>query len=699
MGSSDCITFQRTKKNKSLMKYTGGSMNPLLKDSTLPFEAVDFSSIKVEDFLPALDEAIKEAKLKLEEVKKETELSFDSIILKEECSADRLDHVVEIFYALHSAHCSDELSAIAEEFNTKLTEYSSDVSLDAELFNKINEVYQQKDSLNLTSEQAVVLENAFKGFARNGALLNKNDKKKLREIDQRLSKLSLNFSENVRKSSNEFLLVIETEEELKGLPDGAKEAAKGVAKEKGHEGKWAFTLDFPSYYPLMQYAENRELRKKIWIASATKATSGEFDNRQNIIDMLTARDERAKLLGYKDHPSFVLEKRMAKDTTTVLTFVDKIIDKAFLKAKEDVQKLSDLKKELTGDPELRKYDVAFYTEKLKKKELDFDDEVLRPYFKLENVLDGIFQVAKKLYGINFKERNDIPKYHEDVKVFEVTDDSGEYVGLFYGDYFPRKEKRSGAWMTTLRVGGIQFGEEKRPFVCNVCNFTKPTDTKPSLLTLNEVLTLFHEFGHGLHGLLTKAKYRTVAGANVFWDFVELPSQIMENWAMEKECLDLFAKHYETGELIPAELVEKIKKSQQFLAGSGTMRQMSFAKLDMNWHMANPKEIKDVFEFEKNSMKDFELFPKEEFGNMSCSFGHIFSGGYSSGYYSYKWAEVLDADAFAFFKEKGIFNKEIAKSFKENILEKGGSEDPMKLYEKFRGQKPNPDALLERSGLA
>lgn len=673
-------------------------MNPLLQDSKQPFEAIDFSLIKPEHFLPALEEAIKEAKENLEKVKREETISFDSIILQEENSADRLDLIVEVFYALYSAHCTDEISAIAEEFNAKLTEYSSDVSLDADLFNKINAVYEKKSELNLSQEQEVVLDNAYKGFTRNGALLSEEDKTKLREIDQRLSKLSLSFSENVRKATNEYLLVVDSEENLKGLPDGVKEAAKATAKEKGHDGKWAFTLDFPSYYPFMQYAENRELRKEIWTASATKATSGEFDNRKNILETLKARDERAKLLGYPNHPAFVLEKRMAKDTGTVIDFVEKIIDKAKSKAQEDLQKLSDLKKDLTGDGDFRKYDAPFYTEKLKKKELDFDDEILRPYFKLENVLSGIFEVANKLYGITFKERDDISKYHEDVKVYEVTDESGTYVGLFYGDYFPRKEKRSGAWMTTLRVGGFQFGEDKRPFVCNVCNFTKPTDTKPSLLTLNEVLTLFHEFGHGLHGLLTKAKYKTVAGANVFWDFVELPSQIMENWAMEKECLDLFAKHYETGELIPSELVEKIKKSQQFLAGSSTMRQMSFAKLDMNWHMADPDKITDVIEFEKESMKDFDLYPSEEAGNMSCSFGHIFSGGYSSGYYSYKWAEVLDADAFAYFQEKGIFNKTVAKSFKENILEKGGSEDPMVLYKKFRGQEPNPEALLSRSGL-
>ncbi len=389
---------------------------------------------------------------------------------------------------------------------------------------------------------------------------------------------------------------------------------------------------------------------------------------------------------------------MAKEKNTVFKFIEEISEKALPKAKEDLERLKDLKEELSGDRDLRRYDFAYYSEKLKKRELDFDDEVLRPYFKLENVLNGIFEVAKRLYGIEFKERKDIPKYHEDVITYEVVDAENNFVGLFYGDYFPRAEKRPGAWMTTFRNGGLQFGEVKRPFVCNVCNFTKPTKSKPSLLTLNEVLTLFHEFGHGLHGLLTKTNYRSVAGASVLWDFVELPSQIMENWVMEKECLDLFARHYETNEQIPSDLIEKIKKNQQFLEGLATIRQMSFATLDMSWHTVNPDNVTDVLEFEDKAMENLSLFPAEEGTNMSCSFGHIFSGGYSSGYYSYKWAEVLDADAFSYFKDHGIFNDEIAKSFKENILEKGGSEDPMELYKKFRGQEPSPDALLKRGGL-
>ena len=369
------------------------------------------------------------------------------------------------------------------------------------------------------------------------------------------------------------------------------------------------------------------------------------------------------------------------------------------KAKEEFNILKQLKKELTGDDDLRKYDTAMYQELLKKRELDFSDELLRPYFKLENVINGVFDIAKKLYGLNFVKRDDLPKYHEDVVVYEVLDDKDEFVGLYYGDFFPRAEKRAGAWMTNFRGAGHQFGEMKRPFVCNVCNFTKPTPTKPSLLTLNEVLTLFHEFGHGLHGLLGKSKYKSLSGTNVFWDFVELPSQIMENWVMEKECLDMFAKHYEIGETIPTDLIEKIKKTNHFLAATSSLRQVAFASLDMKWHMIDPEKIpSDIREFEVDALKELELTPDEGLGAISASFSHIFSGGYSAGYYSYKWAEVLDADAFAYFEENGIFNKEIARSFKENILEMGGSEDPMDLYIKFRGKEPSSEALLKRSGL-
>lgn len=674
-------------------------MNPLLEDSKLEFEAIDFTQIKDEHFLPALESAIELAKNNLEQIKKVEETTFDNIILAEETAGDRVEHVVEIFYALHSAHCTEGLTNIAEKFNQLLTEYSSDVSLDEVLFSKVKEIFDKKETLGLTTEQMTLVNNSYKGYVRNGALLCETDKVTLRNIDQEMSQTALDYSENVRKANASYKLVVSDKTKLEGLPAGAIEAAAETASAKGEEGKWVFTFDYPSYLPFMQHCQNRELRKELWTASTTKNLDGEFDNSKNIIKILKLREQRAKLLGYKDHPSFVLEERMAKSSSTVLKFIEDIKLKALPKAIEEMSKLKELKKELTGDDEFRKFDSAMYQEILRKKELDFDDEQLRPYFKLENVINGVFEIVNRLYGLNFKKRDDLPKYHEDVIVYEVTDEEKNFIGLFYGDFFPREEKRPGAWMTTFRNAGFQFGEMKRPFVCNVCNFTKPTATKPSLLTLNEVYTLFHEFGHGLHGLLAKSQYKSVAGTNVYWDFVELPSQIMENWVTEKECLDIFAKHYQTGETIPEELILKIKENEKFLAATGTLRQVSFATLDMKWHLADTSKLSnDIRSFESDALEGLDLFPKEEFGAMSPSFSHIFAGGYSSGYYSYKWAEVLDADAFAYFKENGIFNKEIAKSFKENILEKGGSEDPMELYKRFRGKEPTSDALLRRGGL-
>lgn len=672
-------------------------MNPLLEQSVLEFEAIDFRKIKTEHYLPALNQAIEMAKENMDKIKKESAPSFDSVILAGETASDQLDSVVEIFYALHSAHCTDELEAIAEEFNQKLTEYSSDISLDAQLFSKTKEVYDSRDSLSLSLEQQTVLENTYKSFTRNGALLSDDDKEILRDIDQKMSVLNLKFSENVRKATNAFSLEINNEDDLVGMPEGVLEAAKMKATEKSSSG-WIFTLDYPSYGPFMQYCQNRELREQMWKASSTRGIKGEFDNLEVIKEILSNREKRAQLLGYGNHADYVLENRMAKNPQTVLNFLTEILEKAEPQAKNDFKKLSQLKEQLCGDGELRKFDSTMYSEILKKQELDFDDEVLRPYFKLENVVAGVFEIATKLYGLQFQKREDLPGYHADVDVFEVRSENEDFIGLFYTDFFPRKEKNPGAWMTTFRNAGFQFGEVKRPFVSIVCNFTKPTDTKPSLLSLNEVLTLFHEFGHGLHGLLAKSNYKSVAGTNVFWDFVELPSQIMENWVLEKECLDMFAKHFETGENIPKDLVSKIKNSQTFLEGMATMRQLSFAYLDMSWHTTKADSIEDVLSFEKAIMEKFDLYPQENVGAMSPAFGHIFSGGYAAGYYSYKWAEVLDADAFAYFKEKGIFDPEVAKSFKENILEMGGSRDPMELYKSFRGQEPSSDALLKRGGL-
>lgn len=672
-------------------------MYPLLKKSTLPFEAVDFSLIKDTEYIVALDEAIKIANTKIDLIKKENAPSFKSIIEKLEEASELVDHVSLVFSNMDSAHCTDEISKASQDFYAKLTEFGNSISMDADIFRLIKTVWINKDNENLSQEQHKVLENTYKSMVRNGALLTDSDKVTLKDIDNKLSELGVKFSENSRNAVNDYILFIDDEKRLNGIPEGAIEAAKEKAKEKGKDGSFAFGLEFSSFYPLLQYCEDRDLRKEIYMANATKAFGGKFDNQQIILQMVSLREKRAKLLGYKNHAAFILEERMAKDAATVFSFIEDIYTKAHPKAKEELQRLVQLKNEHSKDSDYQKWDHAFYSEKLKKKELDLDDEQLRPYFKLENVIDGVFQTSSKLYDLDFKQL-DISVYHKDVKVYEVSS-NGKNVGLFYCDFFPRKEKRAGAWMTQFRDQGLHSGVVKRPAVSIVCNFTKPTATKPSLLTLNEVLTLFHEFGHALHGLLSDVNYRSVSGPNVFWDFVELPSQIFENWALEEECLKLFAKHYKTGELLPNQYIEKIKKTNSFLSGLGNLRQLSFSALDMHWHTEDSSSIENVSSFETKHTQKYDLLPKINNTNFSCAFGHIFAGGYSAGYYSYKWAEVLDADAFSYFQEHGIFNSKVAKSFKDNILSMGGSAHPMDLYKEFRGQEPSVDALMQRSGLS
>ena len=677
-------------------------MNPLMHKYETPFETVPFDLIKPEHFLPALTESIKIAKENIEAIKKSDEKpTFSNVCESLEVAGEQVGKVASVFYNLHSAESNDEIQNIAKEFSPLITDYSNDVQLDLELFEKVRAVYEEKDSLNLNKEEMMLLEKQYKGFVRNGAQLDEEKKNKLREIDKELSNISLVFGDNVLKETNDFLMILDSEDDLKGLPESAIEAAAQLAKEKENEGKWAVSLDYPSFVPFMTYAENRELREKLYKAFTSKAFKGNENDNQDIVKKIALlRHERANLLGYKTHADFVLEERMAESPAKVMEFLNNLLDKAKPIAVKEMDELKAYA-EKNGGPagdDFRPWDQSFWAEKLKKEKYDFDSEKLKPYFKLENVVDGVFEVAEKLYGLNFKERRDIPVYHEDVRAFEVTDSDQRHIGVFYADFFPRPGKRAGAWMTTFRDQHKKNGVDYRPHVSIVCSFTKPTETKPSLLTFNEVLTLFHEFGHGLHGLLSKCTYESVSGTSVYWDFVELPSQVFENWAYEKECLDLFARHYETNEPIPAEFIEKIKISSNFHEGRQTLRQLSFGFLDMKWHGEDPSQVKDVGEFENNAMKPCELLKPNEGSNMSVSFGHIFRGGYSAGYYSYKWAEVLDADAFEAFKEKGIFNKEVADSFRENILERGGSDHPMTLYKSFRGDEPKPDALLKRAGL-
>lgn len=673
--------------------------NPLLQKSIAPHGAYSFDQFKPEHFIPALEAAMETARKKLDDYKKSKDHNFQHVIVEKNDITEQVDMIAGIFFNLHSAECSEELEKISPKISEMLTRFGNDISLDPVIFEKIKKCYESRISQNLNSEELQILEKTYKSFVRNGALLSENDKNKMRDLDEKLAKLTLNFSQNVLKATNDFILEIKSKDELDGLPESFLETAQELAEKKGMTGSWCLTLEAPMVVPVLTYAKNRELRKKIFMAHSSKAYNDKFDNQENLKQILKTRTERAELLGFKSHADYVLEERMAMSPKKVMDFLEQLYQKAKPHAEKEVQKLKDLALELDGIKELQRYDSAYYAEILKRRELNFDDEMLRPYFKLENVVDGIFKVAKKLYALDFKEVFNIPKYHEDVRTFEVFDeDSGKFVGLFYTDFFPRATKRGGAWMSGIKDQGMYQGQIERPHIMIVCNFTKPTKTKPSLLSLDEVLTMFHEFGHALHGLLSNCKYRDLSGTNVYWDFVELPSQIMENWVLEKECLDLFAVHFETGEKIPQELISKIKASGKFLEAMGTLRQLSFGFLDMAYHTTDANEINSIPEFEAKSIDKLNLLPKIPGTLISTSFSHIFAGGYSAGYYSYKWAEVLDADAFELFQTTGIFDRSVAKRFREFILEKGGTEHPMELYKKFRGQEPDVAALLRRAGL-
>ncbi|MFC2127996.1 M3 family metallopeptidase [Bacteroidota bacterium] len=674
-------------------------MNPLLQEFNTPYNTAPFSKIKTEHFKPAFEQAILLAKEEVNEiVANKAAPTFENTIVALENHGETLGTISSIFFNLNSAETNDEIQKIAQEISPWLSEFSNDVRLNQDLFEKVKTVYDQRMDLNLNGEQIMLLEKQYKGFSRNGANLKGKDKELLREIDMKLSKLSLQFGENSLAETNAYELHITNIEQLKGLPEGALEAAKQTATQKEKKG-WLFTLDYPSYIPFMTYLDDRNLRKEMAIAFGKKSFQGnEFDNQEIVLEIVKLRQQRAVLLGYKTHAHFVLEERMAETPETVLDFSNELLLKAKPAAQKEFDTLSKFARK-DGIDQLQKWDGAYYSEKLKKELFDFDEESIKPYFKLENVLNGAFTVANKLFGLNFEEVFDIDKYHEDVTTYKVTDTNNKYIAIFYADFFPRPGKRNGAWMTSYKNQYIKNGKNSRPHISNVCNFTKPTKTKPSLLTFNEVTTLFHEFGHGLHGMLANTTYSSLSGTSVPWDFVELPSQIFENWCYEEDVLKLFAKHYETGEVIPMELIKKIKDASSFLEGMATLRQLSFGLLDMSWHAGeSPETIKNVKEFENESFSETQLYPDVKENCMSTSFSHIFQGGYSAGYYSYKWAEVLDADAFEYFKQEGIFNKEIGEKFKNTVLSQGGTQKPMDLYIQFRGKKPNADALLKRAGL-
>ncbi len=673
--------------------------NPLLGEFKTPHQTAPFNEIKNEHFIPAFQESIKQGETEIEAIVKSSAVTtFENTVVALDNSGRLLNRTAGIFFNLMSSETNDELQKIAQEVSPMLTKFQNDVSLNPALFEKVKAVYAQKDKLNLNEEQKTLLENSYVNFIRQGANLSDKQKEKFREISTGLSKLSLTFNENVLKETNSYELHITDKSKLTGLPEGALESAEGLAKSKEKEG-WLFNLNMPSYLPFMKYADNRELRKEMNFAFSSKAFKGnEFDNRENVKKIAALRLEMTKLLGYENYAVYALERRMATNPAGVYKLLDDLYEASFNKANQEKTETQDYAKRNGFDGEIMPWDWTYYTEKLKVEKFDLNDEMLKPYFELNKVIDGVFGLATGLYGITFKQNKNIPVYNEEVVPYEVFDADGKFLSVLYTDFHPRPGKQGGAWMNDFKGQWKENGTDSRPHITIVMNFTRPTETKPALLTFDEVETLMHEFGHALHGMLANSTYSGLSGTNVYRDFVELPSQIMENWAVEKEFLDRFAVHYKTGEKIPAELVKKIVDSQNYLAGYLSIRQLSFGYLDMAWHTIEKPFEGNVKEFEENAWEKTRIFPEIPGVCMSTQFGHLFAGGYAAGYYSYKWAEVLDADAFSIFKEKGLFNKEVAKSFRENILEKGGTEHPMVLYKRFRGQEPTVDALLGRSGL-
>ena len=674
-------------------------MNILNTPFNTPYNSAPFSKIKTADFLPAFKLAIQNSKKNIEDITSNTEVpNFKNTVEALEFSSLILERISNLFFNLNAAETNQAIQKISQQVSPLLTAFSNDISLNKALFKRIKYVYKQKEKINLSVEQNTLLEKKYKSFVRNGANLKSSDQSKLREIDKELSSLRLTFGEHLLSETNRFRLEIEDRSDLEGLPENCIETAKILAKKEGKRG-WLFTLDYPSYVPFMTYAKNRALRKKMALAFGKKGFQNDaFDNQLLLLKIVKLRHQRARLLGYKTHADYVLEERMAKSPETVLSFLEDFKSKAMPAARREFSELSKFAKELDGIETLQKWDSAYYSEKLKKRCFDIDDNLLKPYFELENVLEGAFKIAEKLFQIQFVKTNDVETYHSDVVVYKVSDLKGEFVALFYADFFPRPGKRAGAWMTSFKPQYRVDGVEERPHVSIVCNFTKPTKNQPSLLTFSELTTLFHEFGHALHGMLAKTNYPSLSGTNVPWDFVELPSQFMENWCYEKQALQLFAVHYKNSELIPMKWIEKIKAAAQFQQGMQTLRQLSFALLDMSWHAHDPSGIKNVKTHENSAFGNTQLFPDIMENCMSTAFAHIFQGGYSSGYYSYKWAEVLEADAFAYFKTKQLFDSEIASSLQKHILSQGGTENPEVLYKKFRGKSASNKALLERAGL-
>lgn len=681
------------------MQTTTNEINPLLEAWSGPHATPAFDRIHNEHYMPAFQQALAEARAEVEAIVANTdEPTFANTIEALEFSGRRLDDLCNLFFNLNEACTDDEMQRIALEVSPLLTAFSNDVSLNPALFDRVRKVYEKRADLTLTTEQNRLLEKSYKGFVRGGAALADADKERFRELTTELGQLSLQFNQHVLAATNAFTLHLTDPAQVSELPESVREGAATEAHERGLEG-WMITLQAPSMVPFMTYSSNRELKEQLWRRYNSRCYGDEQDNREIVKRIVALRLEVARLLGYETYAAYVLEERMAGTQQRVQQFLSELLDRAIEPARNEVKEVADFARSEGADYELMPWDYAYWQEKLKQARYTFDEEMLKPYFRLENVQRGVFLLAEKLYGLTFRENSDIPVYHPDVKAFEVCDGDGTFLAVLYMDYFPRASKRGGAWMTEFRPQYIEKGHEVRPLISVVCNFTKPTREQPSLLTFDEVTTLLHEFGHALHGMMAKGTYPSLTGTSVYRDFVELPSQIMENWATEKEYLDLWAIHYQTGEKIPAELVQKVIDAKNYQAAYRHIRQVSFGLIDMAWYTVTAPVTEDVARFEQHAAEKTQLLPRVEGQCMSTAFGHIFAGGYAAGYYGYKWAEVLDADAFSLFNERGIFNREVASSFRHDLLEKGGSEDPMTLYVRFRGHEPDSQALFERMGIS
>lgn len=674
--------------------------NPFFEKYETPFNVPDFEHINNDHFIPAFREGMEDQMKEIMVIANNNEEpSFENIVVALEESGALLTKVSNVFYNLLSSLTNDTLQNIAKKIAPELSKHRDDILLNAHLFSRIKIVYSNMDSLELNPEQAKLLDEAYKRFVRGGANLDENDQEKLRKINKKLSLLSLSFGDNLLAETNSFTLVIDKKEDLTGLPEQVIASAAETAAQKEMEGKWVFTLQKPSMIPFLQYSEKGNLREKIFKAYINRCNNGnEYDNKEKVTEIATLRLERAVLLGYINHADYVLEENMAKEPQKVYDFLNKIWDPALVVAKKEADELQKMMDAEGENGQLHPSDWWYYAEKLRQQKYELDEEMLRPYFVLDNVREGAFYVATRLYGLKIEERSDIPKYHKDVQVYEVKEADGSHVGILYMDFFPRDSKRGGAWMSNYRKQYRRDGENITPVITTNFNFTKPTGAKPALLNFEEVSTLFHEFGHALHGLLSNCQYRSLSGTSVPRDFVELPSQIMENWAAEPEVMKVYAKHYETGEPIPENLVEKLKKSKHFNQGFVAVEYLSACFLDMDWHTIKKTTEIEMLDFEDISMDNIRMIPEIVVRYRSTYFAHIFSGGYSSGYYSYIWAEVLDADAFAAFKETSLFDSETALKFRKNVLERGGTDDPMKLYKKFRGAEPKIEPMLQRKGM-